>query len=142
MKPLQETLPEPWLRGPIEGVHPFTAPVLYAFQQAREDLARYTAELTHEQLWARPHGFGSVGFHIRHIAGSTLRLMAYLQGQSLTPQQLAALANEHDPGMDRANCWPNLNRPCAMPRPSYGASTPPALPSRAMSAESDCPQPS
>ena len=29
---------EPWLRGPISGVHPLLAPILYAFQQAREDL--------------------------------------------------------------------------------------------------------
>src|ERR1700676_2847341 len=118
MKPLQEPLPEalqepllePWLRGPVEGVHPLTAPVLYAFQQAREDLARYTTGLSREQLWARPHGFGSVGFHIRHIAGSTERLMAYLQEQTVSPQQLAALANEHDPGMDRDGLLAELER--------------------------------
>jgi uncharacterized damage-inducible protein DinB len=69
--------------------------VLYAFRQAREDLAHYTASLSHEQLWATPHGFGSVGFHVRHIAGSTERLMAYVQGKQLTPEQLAALAAEH-----------------------------------------------
>jgi uncharacterized damage-inducible protein DinB len=89
-------LPEPWLRGPIEGAHALTAPVLYAFRQAREDLAHYTAGLSHEQLWATPHGFGSVGFHVRHIAGSTERLMAYVQGKQLTPEQLAALAAEHE----------------------------------------------
>jgi hypothetical protein len=27
--------PEPWLRGPIPGVDPLVAPILYAFQQAR-----------------------------------------------------------------------------------------------------------
>jgi uncharacterized damage-inducible protein DinB len=96
-----ERLPEPWLRGPIEGVHPLISPVLYAFQQAREDLAQYTAALTIEQLWARPHGFGSVGFHIRHIAGSVERLMAYLEEQSLSPAQLAALSNEHERGTNR-----------------------------------------
>ena len=100
-QPPLEPLPEPWLRGPIEGVHPLTAPVLYAFQQAREDMARYTAGLTTQQLWSRPHGFGSVGFHIRHIAGSTERLLAYLQERSLTPQQLAALTREHEPPVDR-----------------------------------------
>ena len=93
--------PEPWLRGPIEGVDPLTAPVLYAFQQAREDLAHYTAGLTVQQLWARPHGFGSAGFHIRHIAGSVERLMAYLEQRALTPRQLGALSKEHEPGMDR-----------------------------------------
>jgi hypothetical protein len=54
---------EPWLRGPIPEVNPLTAPVLYAFQKAREDLAKYTGGLTGEQIWATPHGMVSVGFH-------------------------------------------------------------------------------
>jgi hypothetical protein len=66
---------EPWLRGPIEGVDPLTAPVLYAFTQAREDLEQYTEGLTTADIWKR-----GVGFHIRHISRSTERLMAYLQG--------------------------------------------------------------
>src|ERR1700729_4152562 len=53
---------EPRLRGPIEGVDPLTAPVLYAFTQAREDLERYTEGLTTDEIWKR-----GVGFHIRHI---------------------------------------------------------------------------
>ena len=90
-------LPEPWLRGPISGVHPLIAPVLYAFQQAREDLAKFTEGLTPEQLWASPHGFGSAGFHIVHIAGSTERLMSYLQQRPLTETQLQALRDEARP---------------------------------------------
>ena len=66
---------EPWLRGPIPGVDPLIAPVLYSFMQAREDLERYTEGLTTDQIWK-----SGVGFHIRHIARSTDRLMAYLQG--------------------------------------------------------------
>ncbi len=92
-----ESLPEPWLRGPIPGIHPLTAPILYAFQQAREDLRRHTEGLTFEQLWARPHGFGSLGFHLRHIAGSTRRLMAYLEGRQLTEAEIAVVAREHEP---------------------------------------------
>jgi uncharacterized damage-inducible protein DinB len=90
-------LSEPWLRGPIPGVHPLVAPVLYAFQQTREDLAKYTEGLTAEQLWASPHGFGSVGFHIVHIAGSTERLMTYLQQRELTETQMQGLRNEARP---------------------------------------------
>ena len=90
-------LPEPWLRGPIPGVHPLAAPILYAFQQAREDLAQYTEGLTNEQIWAAPHGFGPVGFHLRHIAGSTDRLMTYLQGRQLSSDQMAVLEAEHLP---------------------------------------------
>ena len=86
------------MRGPIEGVHPLLAPVLYSFQMAREDLEKYTAGLTTERLWATPHGLTSVGFHILHIAGSTLRLATYLQGRELTAAQLEAMAAEATPG--------------------------------------------
>lgn len=88
--------PEPWLRGPIPGVHPLLSPVLYTFQQAREDLAHHTQNLTPEQIWATPHGFGSVGFHLRHIAGSTDRLMTYLKGDQLTPEQMVVLSAEKE----------------------------------------------
>jgi uncharacterized damage-inducible protein DinB len=96
------SLPEPWMRGPIAGVDPLVAPVLYTFQQAREDLRRWTEGFSPEQLWATPYGFGSVGFHLRHIAGSTDRLMSYLQGKPLNAEQLATLQAEHAPaGADR-----------------------------------------
>src|SRR3954468_4448510 len=90
-------LPEPWLRGPIPGVPPLIAPILYAFQHAREDLAKFTDGLTPAQLWDSPHGFASPGFHIRHIAGSTERLLRYLQGGDLTPEQMEALRDEERP---------------------------------------------
>jgi len=95
------TLPEPWLRGLIPNVHPLVAPVLYAFQQAREDIARHTEGLTTEQIWATPHGFGSVGFHVRHAAGSTDRLITYLEGKGLSEAQMARLGSEHEPGETR-----------------------------------------
>jgi uncharacterized damage-inducible protein DinB len=94
-------LPEPWMRGPIPDVSPLLAPVLYSFQQAREDLARFTEGLSTEQIWARPHGFGPVGFHLRHIAGSVERLMTYVEGRQLNPEQLAALSAEMEPGPTR-----------------------------------------
>jgi uncharacterized damage-inducible protein DinB len=92
-----DRMEEPWLRGAIPGVHPLLAPLFYAFQQAREDLARHTAGLSREQLWATPHGAGSVGFHLRHIAGSTDRLMTYLEGRALSEEQMAALEAERQP---------------------------------------------
>lgn len=95
------TQEEPWLRGPIPGVDPFVAPLFYSFQMAREDLARHTAGLTTDQIWATPHGFGSVGFHLRHIAGSTERLMTYVTGTPLSAAQMSALKAEKDPGATR-----------------------------------------
>ena len=92
---------EPWLRGPIPGVNPFIAPLLCSLQMAREDLANHTAALTTEQIWATPKGFGSVGFHLRHIAGSTDRLMTYATGAALSEGQISELKAEKDPGATR-----------------------------------------
>lgn len=96
-----DSLPEPWMRGPMKGVSPFVAPVLYSFQQAREDLAEHTEGLTPGELWLRPFGFGPVGFHIRHAGGSVERLTAYLEGKQLAPEQLAAQQQEMAPGANR-----------------------------------------
>jgi hypothetical protein len=93
-----DDLPEPWMRGPIEGVHLLLTPVLYSFQMAREDLEKFTAGLTTAALWATPYGLTSVGFHMQHIAGSTERLVTYLRGRELTATQLSALAAEGSTG--------------------------------------------
>ncbi len=89
---------EPWLRGPIPDVSPLIAPVLYAFQQAREDLEAHTEGLTTGQIWARPFGLAPLGFQLHHIAGSVDRLVTYLMGNSLDEAQMAALRTEMDPG--------------------------------------------
>jgi uncharacterized damage-inducible protein DinB len=91
---------EPWLRGPIPGIDPLTAPILYAFTQAREDLAHHTEGLSTEQLWT-----SRAGFHIRHIARSTDRLMTYLEGHQLTPEQLG----EGEPGASREDLLAELD---------------------------------
>ena len=88
---------EPWLRGPVPGVSPFIAPLLYSFEQAREDLSKFTAGLTHEQLWARPYGLNPVGRELKHIAGSVDRLTTYLEGRQLTERQMAQLQSEPEP---------------------------------------------
>jgi uncharacterized damage-inducible protein DinB len=68
---------------------------------AREDLARHTSGLTTEQIWLTPNGFGSVGFHLRHIAGATDRLMTYATGAELSETQMSLLKSEKDPGATR-----------------------------------------
>ena len=82
-------------------MEPLISPVLRSFEQAREDLALHMADLTAEQIWLSPHGFGSVGFHVRHIARSVERLSTYLQGRQLSTAQLAALQTEGAPGAAR-----------------------------------------
>lgn len=93
----------------MPGIHPLLSPILCAFEQAREDLARYTEGLTISQLWAEPHGFGSVGFHLRHIAGSTRRLMAYVEARELTPEELAGIGVEKNPGATREELLAGLD---------------------------------
>jgi uncharacterized damage-inducible protein DinB len=77
---------------------------------AREDLAKYTAGLTPEQIWATPHGFGSVGFHLRHIAGATERLMTYVSGGQLSDAQLAELKAENESGATREELLAAIDR--------------------------------
>ena len=89
--------PEAWLRGPVEGIDPYLLPAAHGLIQAREDLARAAAGLTAEQLWARPGDAASVGFHLRHVAGSIDRLLAYARGEPLTPAQREAAMAEKSP---------------------------------------------
>ena len=90
--------PEPWLRGILPGLDPVIEHLLRASQQIREDIEQTLTPLTDGQLWARPHGLTSAGFHAKHLAGSTLRLCAYLEGRQLTPEELAEAALESDRG--------------------------------------------
>lgn len=78
-------------------MHPVVAQVVYSFQQALEDLEHFAGALTPEELWRSPGGVGSVGFHIKHAAGSVSRLMTYVQGGELSPEQFTVLANEKVP---------------------------------------------
>ncbi|MEO5926943.1 MAG: DinB family protein [Bryobacteraceae bacterium] len=89
---------EPWMRGPIAGVEPLVMPVFFSFQLVREDLALHTAGVSQEQLWQRMESLPSLGFHLRHIAGSVERLTTYLMNESLTAEQLAFLKDEGAPG--------------------------------------------
>jgi hypothetical protein len=100
---------EPWLRGPLPGVHPLVAPTLHAYAQAREDLARWTAGLTDSEIWSQPQGLAPVGFQMRHIAGSVERLTTYLRGEQLTLNQLEATRHEADPGPGRSQLLDQAN---------------------------------
>jgi uncharacterized damage-inducible protein DinB len=94
--------PEAWLRGPVAGVDAYLIPAAHGLIQVKEDLARVTAGLTKEQLWARPGGAASIGFHLRHVAGSIDRLLAYARGETLSAAQREAAAAEKqaDPALD------------------------------------------
>lgn len=91
--------PEFWMRGiQVEGVSPALQPVAHALLQAVEDVEAAASGLSDEELWARPGGAASAGFHLRHLAGSLDRLTTYARGEALTDAQLAALRAEQEPG--------------------------------------------
>ncbi|HYA18261.1 MAG TPA: DinB family protein [Bryobacteraceae bacterium] len=96
-------LPEPWLRGIDANHDPVIGHLLRSSQQIREDISQAVSGLTLEQIWSRPNGAASVGFHARHLAGSTDRLCTYLEGRQLSAEQLAELKNEAEPGEDAAS---------------------------------------
>lgn len=95
-----DVLPEPWLRGQLAGVPPWATPLFHSFEQVREDLDRHVRPLTTEQIWRQLPG-GSLGFHLKHIAGSVDRLAAYLGGTPLTEKQMAYLRSEKE-GVENA----------------------------------------
>src|SRR5687768_757550 len=89
--------PEVWLRGPVPAIPALLQPVAHSLLQCREELTARVTGLTPAQIWARPFGAASIGFHARHAAGSLDRLFTYARGERLSPAQQAALAAEQDP---------------------------------------------
>jgi len=72
---------------------------LYTFEQAREELEHHTRDLKPDLLWMTPApNVASLGFHLKHIAGSVDRLATYLAGQSLSTTQLDYLRGENSAG--------------------------------------------
>lgn len=91
---MSESLPEPWLRGPVPRIPAAMQPVAHAFQMAVEDVTRAVEGLTADEIWARPGGAASIGFHIAHLSGATDRLLTYARGETLSDAQRAALKAE------------------------------------------------
>lgn len=86
--------PEPWLRGPIAGIAPVLQPVAHAFVMALEDASLAASSLSSDELWQRPGGVASAGFHLMHLSGSTDRLLTYARGEMLSAAQREALMAE------------------------------------------------
>ncbi len=90
--------PEAWLRGPLPGYSPLLMPIAHALLQAREDVERVATTATAEELWQRPGGAASAGYHLQHLAGSLDRLFTYARGEPLNEVQRTALLQEGTPG--------------------------------------------
>jgi len=85
---------EPWLRGTHAEVPAVGRAVLHALELGLDDLTKWTAGLTDEEVHARPLGLSSAAFHLRHIARSVDRILSYAEGNQLTEEQIAALRAE------------------------------------------------
>ena len=85
---------EPWLRGTLTHVDAVRRQVLHSLKLAAEDVERWCAPLSDEEIEGRPLGLPSLGFQLRHIARSLDRLLTYAEGQQLSNRQMRALQTE------------------------------------------------
>jgi len=84
-------------------------PVAHALVQAREDLQRLASDVPAEQVWLRPGGAASIGFHVKHLGGALDRLFTYARGERLTDAQKEALRAEGEPGTPPASLLDLVN---------------------------------
>lgn len=91
---MSSTLPEVWLRGPVEGVPALLQPITHALLQAVEEVQKIMNGFPDDLLWQRPAGAASAGFHLQHMTGVIDRLTTYALGQSLSEEQMIYLQNE------------------------------------------------
>jgi uncharacterized damage-inducible protein DinB len=94
-----KSAPEVWLRGAVPDIPSLLQPVAHGLLQCREELHAYLGPLRPDELWARPSGAASIGFHVRHAAGSLDRLFTYARGEALSAEQLVVLATEGEPDL-------------------------------------------
>jgi len=97
--------PEVWLRGPVEGFPAELQPAVHALMQVVEDVEAAVTPLSIDEIWAKPGGAASIGFHARHIVGALDRLYSYARGLALSETQIAYMKAEGvagDPAPDGA----------------------------------------
>jgi uncharacterized damage-inducible protein DinB len=92
-----------WLSGPIAGVPAPLMPVAHALLQTMQDVEKAAADLTVDQVWQKAGTAAPVGFHLKHLAGATDRLLTYARGERLNDVQKAAAADEKNPGTPLAD---------------------------------------
>lgn len=93
---------EPWLRGTLTEVDAVRRQVLHALELAVEDVEKWCAGLSDDEINARPFEIAPVAFHLRHMVRSLDRLLTYAEGHQLSDAQIAALRSELDGGASAA----------------------------------------
>jgi uncharacterized damage-inducible protein DinB len=97
LKTMVESLPEVWLRGPLQDIPPLLQPAAHALLQATEEIKAVMKDFPDHLLWKRPAGVASPGFHLLHIRGVLDRLCSYAEGRQLSEGQLKYLKEESAP---------------------------------------------
>lgn len=105
---IERRLVEPSLRGTESDVPAVGRAVLHALQLADEDLRKWCGDLSDTEMNARPAEGAPVAYHIRHLARSLDRLLAYAEGRSLNEEQTSHLRTELDPGATRDEVFAEL----------------------------------
>lgn len=85
---------EPWLRGTHSDIPAVGRAVFHALELAFEDIRKWTAGLTNDEMRAEPFGLVSIAVQLGHIAGSVDRILTYAEGNRLSEKQLTALQEE------------------------------------------------
>lgn len=89
---------EPWLRGTHGELDAVVRQFVHSMEQTGEDMERWCAGLSDQEMNARPHGLPPVAFHLRHMARSLDRLLSYAEGTQLDATQTAKMKTEMDEG--------------------------------------------
>jgi hypothetical protein len=92
------TRPDVWLRGPVADVPALLQPVAHALLQAAEDVEAAVRTLRPAGRHPQVGGVATPGFHLKHLAGATDRLLTYARGEALSAAQREWLAGEAEAG--------------------------------------------
>jgi uncharacterized damage-inducible protein DinB len=97
------------MTGSLRDLHPVLAALLHSLEHARDDIRKWTENLTPEQFSTSRGEIAAPSFHVVHIAGSVDRLLTYARGESLTDEQFRELENEKRPGITREEALARLD---------------------------------
>jgi uncharacterized damage-inducible protein DinB len=92
---------EPWLSGRFSHLSPIPRLLCCSLELSLADVRRWTEPLSDSQIWAQPIDKSSVGFQLRHLAGSVDRLLTYAREEALSGEQLRSMRAEAEPGASK-----------------------------------------